>query len=84
MTPRPRAAGRGKHVTSGLGFESSGLALAHAVHNGLTAASETHAYFHGEKVAFGLLVQLVLEGASRRIFDEVLTFPSEVGCRLPG
>ena len=66
-------------LLSGLGFESSGLAAAHAVHNGLTAAHPTHAYFHGEKVAFGLLVQLVLEGAPRATIDEVLGFSSEVG-----
>jgi hypothetical protein len=29
------------------------------------AAPATHAYFHGEKVAYGLLVQLVLEGQPR-------------------
>jgi glycerol dehydrogenase len=66
-------------LLSGLGFESSGLAAAHAVHNGLTAVHETHVYFHGEKVAFGLLVQLVLEGAPRRTMEEVLAFSSEVG-----
>ncbi|MCA9669344.1 MAG: glycerol dehydrogenase [Myxococcales bacterium] len=66
-------------LLSGLGFESSGLAAAHAVHNGLTAADETHAYFHGEKVAFGLLVQLELEGAERTRVDEVLAFSESVG-----
>jgi glycerol dehydrogenase len=66
-------------LLSGLGFESSGLAAAHAVHNGLTAVHETHAYFHGEKVAFGLLVQLVLEGAPFATIDEVLGFSSLVG-----
>jgi glycerol dehydrogenase len=66
-------------LLSGLGFESSGLAAAHAVHNGLTAAPETHDFFHGEKVAFGLLVQLVLEGAPRATVEEVLGFSSEVG-----
>ena len=66
-------------LLSGLGFESSGLAAAHAVHNGLTAVAETHPYYHGEKVAFGLLVQLVLEGAGRDIFNEVLGFAGEVG-----
>ncbi len=66
-------------LLSGLGFESSGLAAAHAVHNGLTAAPPTHHYFHGEKVAFGVLVQLVLEGASRAIFDDVLRFSTAVG-----
>jgi len=66
-------------LLSGLGFESSGLAAAHAVHNGLTIASETHGYFHGEKVAFGLLVQLVLEGQPRSILNQVLAFATEVG-----
>jgi len=66
-------------LLSGLGFESSGLAAAHAVHNGLTIASETHGYFHGEKVAFGLLVQLVLEGKPRSILNQVLAFATEVG-----
>jgi glycerol dehydrogenase len=66
-------------LLSGLGFESSGLAAAHAVHNGLTAAHETHPFFHGEKVAFGLLVQLVLEGSPYTTLDEVMRFSSQVG-----
>jgi glycerol dehydrogenase len=48
-------------LLSGLGFESAGLAAAHAVHNGLTAIAATHDALHGEKVAFGTLVQLLLE-----------------------
>jgi glycerol dehydrogenase len=66
-------------LLSGLGFESSGLAAAHAVHNGLTAAAATHPFFHGEKVAFGTLVQLVLEGKPRSLLDEVLAFSTDVG-----
>jgi glycerol dehydrogenase len=66
-------------LLSGLGFESSGLAAAHAVHNGLTAAPGTHAFLHGEKVAFGLLVQLVLEGSPRGTVEQVLGFSTEVG-----
>ena len=66
-------------LLSGLGFESSGLAAAHAVHNGLTAAPGTHPYFHGEKVAFGTLVQLVLEGKPQNRIDDVLTFSTAVG-----
>ena len=34
---------------------------AHAVHNGLTQLEATHAVLHGEKVGFGILVQLRLE-----------------------
>ncbi len=66
-------------LLSGLGFESSGLAAAHAVHNGLTAAPPTHRFFHGEKVAYGTLVQLVLEGKPRPLLSEVLEFSTEVG-----
>jgi len=66
-------------LLSGLGFESSGLAAAHSVHNGLTAAPSTRAFFHGEKVAFGVLVQLVLEGKPRAVVEEVLNFSAEVG-----
>ena len=64
-------------LLSGLGFESAGLAGAHAIHNGMTAMEETHAYYHGEKVAFGTLTQLVLENADE--LYEVLDFCVEVG-----
>jgi len=66
-------------LLSGLGFESGGLAIAHSVHNGLTTNAHTHDYLHGEKVAFGLLVQLVAEGKSQTIIDEVLNFCHSVG-----
>lgn len=66
-------------LLSGLGFESSGLAAAHAIHNGLTTAPPTHDHFHGEKVAFGTLTQLVLEGADQPEIDEVLAFSTSVG-----
>ncbi len=66
-------------LLSGLGFESSGLAAAHSVHNGLTAAPETRSFLHGEKVAFGTLVQLVLEGQPHSIIEEVLRFSTSVG-----
>lgn len=66
-------------LLSGLGFESSGLAAAHAIHNGLTTAAGTHGYMHGEKVAFGLLAQLMLESQPQRLVEEVLTFAGDVG-----
>jgi len=66
-------------LLSGLGFESSGLAAAHAVHNGLTAVPQTHAYFHGEKVAYGVLVQLILEKKGQPLLEEVLDFATRVG-----
>ena len=66
-------------LLSGLGFESSGLAAAHAVHNGLTAVPETRAFLHGEKVAFGVLVQLMLERQPRSVVEQVLRFSTSVG-----
>ena len=64
---------------SGIGFESGGLAGAHAIHNGLTAIPETHAFYHGEKVAFGTLVQLVLEDEHFEQIQEVVRFCTDVG-----
>lgn len=64
---------------SGIGFESSGLAAAHAIHNGLTKLEECHHLFHGEKVAFGTLVHLVLENAPMAEIEEVLGFCRSVG-----
>ena len=43
----------------------------------MTAMPETHAFYHGEKVAFGTLTQLVLENADE--LYEVLDFCVEVG-----
>jgi glycerol dehydrogenase-like iron-containing ADH family enzyme len=40
---------------------------------------ESHPFFHGEKVAFGVLAQLVLEGKPRSLLNQVLEFASEVG-----
>ena len=66
-------------LLSGVGFESSGLAAAHAIHNGLTTAPGTHGYMHGEKVAFGLIAQLMLESQPESVVEEVLTFSNSVG-----
>ena len=66
-------------LLSGLGFESAGLAAAHSVHNGLTRVPGSHAFLHGEKVAFGVLVQLLLEKSDRSELDEVLSFSDSVG-----
>ncbi len=57
-----------------LGFESTGLAGAHAIHNGFTVLEETHSLSHGEKVAFGVLAMQVLENRPKKQIDEVLGF----------
>jgi glycerol dehydrogenase len=48
-------------VIGGLGGAQCRTVAAHAVHNGLTHLLESHGTLHGEKVAFGILVQLRLE-----------------------
>ncbi len=64
---------------SGVGFESGGLAAAHAIHNGLTAIPDAHHYYHGEKVAFGTLTQLVLENAPSEEIEMVAALCHSVG-----
>lgn len=64
---------------SGVGFESGGLAAAHAIHNGFTILEETHSMYHGEKVAFGTLTQLILENASTEELDTVVQLCIDVG-----
>jgi glycerol dehydrogenase len=66
-------------LLSGVGFESGGLAAAHAIHNGLTEAEATHEYYHGEKVAFGVLASLYLTGKSPEQVQEVFAFCEAVG-----
>lgn len=66
-------------LLSGIGFESGGLAGAHAVHNGLTVLPQCHHMYHGEKVAFGTIVQLVLENAPEEELYEVIDFCIRVG-----
>ncbi|NTU59178.1 MAG: glycerol dehydrogenase [Chlorobiaceae bacterium] len=66
-------------LLSGIGFESGGLASAHAIHNGLTALEETHAFYHGEKVAFGTLAGLQLSDADPDETARAYAFCEEIG-----
>lgn len=66
-------------LLSGLGFESGGLASAHAIHNGLTVLEPTHKFFHGEKVAFGTLTSLVLTDKDKATLETVYSFCESVG-----
>ncbi|EXJ24481.1 Glycerol dehydrogenase [Alkalibacterium sp. AK22] len=69
VTPQVDAIVEANTLLSGLGFENGGLAGAHAIHNGFTAVDgEIHDLTHGQKVAYGVLVQLVLE---RKSGDEI-------------
>ena len=48
-------------LIGGIGGARCRTVAAHAVHNGLTQLQACHGVLHGEKVGFGILVQLRLE-----------------------
>ena len=79
VTPAVEKVVEANTLLSGLGFESGGLGAAHSVHNGLTALEGTHDYWHGEKVAFGLITMLVLEERPAEVLEEVVDFCLRVG-----
>jgi glycerol dehydrogenase len=80
VTPAFEAIVEANTLLSGLGFESGGLGAAHSVHNGFTALSgKIHSLLHGEKVAFGCLCQLVLDGKTQTDFGRFAEFFMRVG-----
>jgi len=79
VTPAVEKLVEANTLLSGLGFESGGLAAAHAIHNGLTAAPQTHGLTHGQKVNIGSLAQLVLEGAPTEEIRDFIVFTTKVG-----
>ena len=79
VTPALERVVEANTLLSGLGFESGGLAAAHAIHNGLTALEPTHRFYHGEKVAVGTLASLFLTDKSADVIDEVYSFSEAVG-----
>jgi len=72
-------------VIGGIGGAECRTVAAHAVHNGLTHLPQAHGVLHGEKVAYGILVQLRLEemvqgnqlAASAR--QQLLKFYEQIG-----
>ncbi|MGG7466059.1 glycerol dehydrogenase [Plantibacter sp. YIM 135347] len=79
VTPSVEKVIEANTLLSGLGFESGGLAAAHAIHNGLTAAPQTHGLAHGQKVNIGSLTQLILEGAPTSEITDFIEFTTRVG-----
>lgn len=79
VTPAVEKVVEANTLLSGLGFESGGLAAAHSVHNGLTVLEGTHHFWHGEKVAFGVISMLMLEERPAETVEEVVDFCLEVG-----
>lgn len=54
-------------MVGGFGDRFGRIAGAHSIHNGITQLPNMHHILHGEKVAYGILVQLMLENQSAEI-----------------
>jgi len=63
---------------SGVGFENTGVAAAHALDTAISRFTSDHRAQHGERVAVGVLFQLILEGAEEDL-ELLLPFYNDVG-----
>lgn len=68
-------------LLSGLGYESGGLAAAHAIATGMTLIHDQFdpIPYHGELVAFGTLTQLIMEERDTEFLDRIFGFCKGVG-----
>lgn len=78
VTPELDAVIEANVYLSGVGADNGGLAVAHSFYNGLTSLGG-HSAPHGNCVAFGTLVQLLVEQAPSAEFKEVQDFCLSVG-----
>lgn len=65
-------------MVGGFGEHYGRISGAHSVHNGLTVLEETHHLLHGDKVSYGILVQLALFNEWDEI-NQLLPFYEELG-----
>jgi glycerol dehydrogenase len=61
-------------LMSGLAFESGGLSVSHGMTRGLSAVPSIASALHGHQVAYGLLVQLVLEERDEAFMADMRQF----------
>lgn len=66
-------------LLSGLGVQNTSCAGAHSIAEGITVLPPCAKLLHGEVVAFGLLVQLIVEGAPSEEIGELYDFYEQVG-----
>ena len=68
-------------LLSGLGYESGGLAAAHAIALSWTRVYELFEVHptHGQFVAFSTLTQLMMEGRNAAFLDEIYEFCTSIG-----
>ena len=66
-------------LLSGLAFENGGLSMAHSLTRGLSTIPGVRDALHGEQVAYGLLVQWLLEGRDEAFLADQLAFYRRIG-----
>lgn len=66
-------------LLSGLGVQNTSCAGAHSIAEGITVLPPCARLLHGEVVAFGILVQLIVEGAPAEEIEELYDFFNAVG-----
>jgi glycerol dehydrogenase len=69
-------------LMSGLAFESGGLSVPHSLTRGLATVPELSGALHGEQVAFGLIVHLLLEGGDSAHLDRLVPLYRALGLPL--
>lgn len=69
-------------LMSGLAFESGGLSVPHSLTRGLAMIPELSRALHGEQVAFGLIVHLLLEGGNEEHIERLVPFYRSLGLPL--
>ncbi len=75
VTPAVDAVVEANTLLSGVGFETAGLAGAHAIHNGFTALhGDIHHMTHGQKVAYGTLTHMMLNQEADEVMARYIRF----------
>lgn len=66
-------------LLSGIGVENNACAGSHSICEGISILPADKKTFHGEKVGFGVLCQLVVENAPNELLDRIYNFCIDVG-----
>ena len=65
-------------LLSTMAFENGGLSISHAIAKGIPMVTRAAGSLHGEHVAYGLLVQLILEARAPAFIEELIAFYRQI------
>ncbi len=69
-------------LVGGLGGAKIRTAAAHAIHHGMTRLASTYKTLHGEKVAFGMLAQMIITKKSDSFIEEYMNLCNDLEVNL--